>query len=38
MKASEDKEKLIETIEYDIDRLKDAELFQEMYKYSELFL
>lgn len=37
MKASEEKEKLIETIEYDISRLKDAETFQEMYKYSEHF-
>lgn len=37
MKASKDKEKLIETIEYDISRLKDGETFEAMYKYSEYF-
>ena len=37
MKASKDKEKLLQTIEYDIERLKDGESFQEMYKYSEFF-
>ncbi|MGM8366141.1 transcription-repair coupling factor [Virgibacillus sp. W0181] len=33
MKASEEKEKLIEVMEYDISRLKDLEHFQELYKY-----
>jgi transcription-repair coupling factor (superfamily II helicase) len=33
MKASADKETLIEVIEHDIGRLKDLEHFQEMYKY-----
>ena len=33
MKASKEKDKLIETIEYDISRLKNLEHFQEMYKY-----
>lgn len=37
MKASADKEKLLETIQYDIDRLKAAEPFKEMYKYTSYF-
>src|SRR5690625_306284 len=37
MKASNDKEKLMETIHYDIDRLKAAEPFKEMYKYTSYF-
>lgn len=37
MKNSEKKELLIETIEYDVDRLKNFERFQEMYKYIGYF-
>src|SRR5699024_6429028 len=37
MKASDEKEKLLEEVEYDIDRLKDGETFQDMYKYSAFF-
>src|SRR5699024_3915967 len=37
MKASSKKEKLIEVIENDIDRLKNLEYFQEMYKYIGFF-
>src|SRR5699024_3407040 len=37
MKASEEKEKLMAHIEMDIENLKNAESFQGMYKYSELF-
>lgn len=37
MKASEEKDKLIETINHDLAMLESAEKFQEMYKYSELF-
>src|SRR5690625_1629221 len=37
MKASEDKEKLISHIQSDLERLKNTESFQGMYKYSELF-
>src|SRR5699024_3521170 len=33
LKTSEEKEKLLEVIEYDIDRLNNMEHFQEMYKY-----
>src|SRR5699024_7904004 len=37
MKASADKEKLLETIQADIDRLQAAEPFNEMYKYTAFF-
>ncbi|MBO1004453.1 transcription-repair coupling factor [Pseudogracilibacillus auburnensis] len=37
MKSSDEKEKLMNRIEHDIERLRRAEPFQEMYKYSEFF-
>lgn len=37
MKASQEKDKLTETIQHDIEMLQSTEKFQEMYKYSELF-
>src|SRR5699024_3149621 len=37
MKASPEKDALVEAVEYDIDLLRTTEKFQEMYKYSELF-
>lgn len=37
IKSSTDKEKLLETIQYDIDRLKAAESFNDMYKYTSYF-
>src|SRR5699024_6052325 len=37
MKASDEKEKLLEEVEHDIDRLKNGETFQDMYKYSAFF-
>src|SRR5690625_4040140 len=37
MKASEDKENLMNHIQSDLERLKNAEAFRGMYKYSELF-
>jgi len=37
MKNTEDREKLMEQMEYDIDRLRNNEIFQEMYKYSMFF-
>lgn len=37
LKTSEEKEKLLEVIEYDIDRLNNMERFQEMYKYIGFF-
>ncbi len=37
MKNGTDKEALVRHIEYDIERLKNGERFQEMYKYLELF-
>lgn len=37
MKASADKEKLMETVQADIDQLKLAESFSDMYKYTSLF-
>lgn len=37
VKASSEKEKLMETIQYDIDRLKIAEPFKEMHKYTSYF-
>lgn len=37
MKASDAKERLMQEIEHDIERLKDGESFQEMYKYSSFF-
>lgn len=37
MKASEDRETLMEQMAYDIDRLKNNETFQDIYKYSMFF-
>src|SRR5690625_2464142 len=37
MKASKEKEAIIQSVEHDISQLKDAEDFQDMYKYSEFY-
>lgn len=37
MKASKEKEAIIQAVEHEISQLKDAEDFQDMYKYSEFY-